>query len=115
MLTNTKLHLNLLSIPGESLAARYKWCLGPAVEKHCARLRKDTVQHMTTLIYFRRWRTQETGGVLNAILLFVWLRITNAKTNTTPVNNPLCGGVENTQDTCGQTPYINVGNKNSGH
>jgi len=40
MLTNIKWHLNWLSIPGESLAARYKWCQGPvsnrgpAVEKH---------------------------------------------------------------------------------
>ena len=41
MLTNIKLHLNLLSIPGVPLAARYNWCQGlvpgrgPAVEKHC--------------------------------------------------------------------------------
>jgi len=41
MLTNIKLHLNYLSIPVESLAARYNWCqcpvLGrdPAVEKRC--------------------------------------------------------------------------------
>jgi len=43
MLTNIKLHLNSLSIPGESLAARYNWCQGPvpgrgpAVEKHWTR------------------------------------------------------------------------------
>jgi len=44
MLTNIKLHLNYLSIPGESLVALYNWCQGPvpgrgpAVEKHCYRL-----------------------------------------------------------------------------
>ena len=43
MLTNTKLHLNYLSIPGESLAARYNWCQdpvsgrAPAVEKRWSR------------------------------------------------------------------------------
>ena len=42
MLTNIKLYLNYLSIPGESLAARYNLYqgpvpgLGPAVEKHCS-------------------------------------------------------------------------------
>ena len=42
MLTNIKLHLNKLSLPGESLVARYNWCQGPvpgrgpAVEKHCS-------------------------------------------------------------------------------
>ena len=47
MLTNIKLHLNYLSIQGESLAARYNWCQGPvpgrcpAVEEHCARLLSD--------------------------------------------------------------------------
>jgi len=24
-------------LPGEPLAARYNWCRGPAVEKHCLR------------------------------------------------------------------------------
>jgi len=44
MLTNIKLHLNYLSIPGESLAARYNLCQGPvpgrgpALEKHCTKL-----------------------------------------------------------------------------
>ena len=40
MLTNIKLHLSYLLVPGESLAARYNWCQdpvpgrGPAVEKY---------------------------------------------------------------------------------
>jgi len=29
-------------IPGEPLAARYNWCQGPGVEKHCSRSHTTT-------------------------------------------------------------------------
>ena len=63
MVTNIKLHLNYLSIPGESLVARYNWCQGPvpgrgpAVEKHCTKafnsLWKCTDRDTFTALYPR--------------------------------------------------------------
>ena len=49
MLTNIKLHLNDLSIPGESLAARYR-AAARRFEKHCPRSRLDVLDKRKKLL-----------------------------------------------------------------